>query len=372
MTFSNDDIIWITNLAQPEREKGYTRTFYSYPAKFLSKLPHGLIERYSKKNDIIFDPFVGGGTTGLEAMLLKRQFIGYDLNPFAIFVSNVKTTYLNPNTLQLHLDSILTQQKKIDKPKIDLLDKDDKICLGSTISHEINSIVESISINSQNSSFKRFFELALIHAIKIVGRRDFENKENWKVASIIPIFERKARKMIREISSLPKNLKFNPVFKLASNHQVELESNSVDLIITSPPYKDKDVEYQQIQIQRRTLHRSKRSNVISAILGTLPLPKNILCGGSGANYWDNSLKTLQECYRVLKPHRYAFYWTGFKNSSDYEYFRDQLVAIGFELITTIQVKLSDDRAASSRSTHHGRATGMMSYDYLFAVEKKNI
>ncbi|MFX0209222.1 MAG: DNA methyltransferase [Candidatus Hodarchaeota archaeon] len=371
MTISNNDIICITDLAKPEREKGYTRTFYSYPAKFLSKLPHGLIKRFSKKNDLVFDPFVGGGTTGLEAMLLERQFIGYDLNPFAILVSNVKTTHLNSETLHGFLNSILSQQKKLIVPKSDVLDKEDKICLGMKISHEINSLFESILINSRKTAFRQFFELALIHSIKIVGRRDFEFKKNWKKASILPIFERKARKMIREISSLPKNPKFIPVFKLASNNQVELERNSVDLIVTSPPYKDKDVEYQQIQIQRRTLHRSKRSNVISAILGTLPLHKNTLCGGSGANYWENSLKSLKECHRVLKLHKFAFYWTGFKNSADLRHFEKQLDLVGFDLLTTIQVKLSDDRVASGRSTHHGRSTGMMSHDYLFITKRSN-
>ncbi|UCG03511.1 MAG: hypothetical protein JSW11_05850 [Candidatus Heimdallarchaeota archaeon] len=369
MGLNHDDIAYITSFTRPEREKGYTRTFYSYPAKFLAKLPRGIIERFTTKGNLILDPFVGGGTTGLEAMLLERQFLGYDLNPFAILVSNVKTTYLNPDTLNFHLDSILTNLKNIDEPKIDLLDEDDKFCLGPTISHEIYSLDESISDNSQSSSFKQFFKLVLIHAVKIVGRRDFEERGNWKFASIIPIFERKAKKMIREMSTLPKMVKFKPVFKLASNHQVELENDSVDLIVTSPPYKDKDVEYQQIQIQRRTLQRSKRSNIISAILGTDPLPKKLLCGGSGTKYWQNSLKSLQECYRVLKPQKFAFFWTGFKNSSDFEEFKSQLVSVGFNLITAIQVKLSDDRAASSRSTHHGKVTGMMSHDYLFTVEK---
>lgn len=362
-------MLWIADLAKPKRDKGYTRTFYSYPAKFLSKLPHGLIKRFSKQGELIFDPYVGGGTTGLEAMLLERRFIGYDLNPFGILISNVKTTYLDPNALGFHLDSIVTQLKKMNESKLDLLDDLDKICLGSLISHEINYITECISIISQTSSFKEFFELALIHAIKIVGRRDFEERKNWKKASIIPIFVRKAEKMIREMPSLPEKPKYVPTFRLASNHETELEDNSVDLIVTSPPYKDKDVEYQQIQIQRRTLHRSKRSNIIPAILGSDPLPKNILCGGSGVDYWKNSEKSLQECYRVLKPHKLAFYWTGFKNISDLKYYEDQLVSTGFDLITTFQVKLSDDRAASSRSTHHGRATGMMSYDYLFVVKE---
>ena len=370
MALNHHDIAFINGLTKPERDKGFTRTFYSYPAKFLAKLPRGIIERFTIEGDVVLDPFVGGGTTGLEAMLLKRQFIGYDLNPFAILVSKVKTIYLNQNNLLTHLNSILDEYKNINEPKIDLLDEVDKICLGSKISHEINSIAESITINSQNPSFKRFFELALIHAIKIVGRRDFEERKNWRDASIIPIFVRKAEKMIREISSLPINPKYVPIFRLASNHETELESNSVDLIVTSPPYKDKDVEYQQIQIQRRTLHRSKRSNIISAILGTTPLPKSTLCGGKGVDYWENSQKSLQECYRVLKPHKLAFYWTGFKNSTDLKTYERLLTSVGFELITTFQVKLSDDRAASSRSTHHNRATGMMSHDYLFVVEKK--
>ncbi|MFX0210631.1 MAG: DNA methyltransferase, partial [Candidatus Hodarchaeota archaeon] len=334
------------------------------------KLPHGLIKRFSKQGDLIFDPYVGGGTTGLESMLLERRFIGYDLNPFGIFISNVKTTYLDPDTLNFHLDLIITQVKKMNESKFDLLDDLDKICLGSLISHEINSLAECISVCSLVSSLKEFFELALIHAIKIVGRRDFEERKNWKDASIIPIFVRKAEKMIREISSLPINPKYVPIFRLASNHKTELENNSVDLIVTSPPYKDKDVEYQQIQIQRRTLHRSKRSNIISAILGTTPLPKSTLCGGKGVDYWENSKKSLQECYRVLKPHKLAFYWTGFKNSADLKCYEKQLASIDFDLITTFQVKLSDDRAASSRSTHHNRVTGMMSHDYLFVVEKK--
>ena len=77
MSLSDKDTEWFAKLTTPERDKGYTRTFYSYPAKFQAKLPRGLIKRYSSENDLIFDPFVGGGTTGLESMLLNRKFLGY-------------------------------------------------------------------------------------------------------------------------------------------------------------------------------------------------------------------------------------------------------------------------------------------------------
>ena len=35
--------------------------------------------RYSKKNEVIFDPFVGSGTTAFEAETLERNFIGVDI-----------------------------------------------------------------------------------------------------------------------------------------------------------------------------------------------------------------------------------------------------------------------------------------------------
>ncbi len=39
-----------------------------------------LVERFSKPGDLICDPFVGGGTTGIAAVLLKRQFVGFDIS----------------------------------------------------------------------------------------------------------------------------------------------------------------------------------------------------------------------------------------------------------------------------------------------------
>jgi DNA modification methylase len=369
MNLTSDNIAWISELAEPERERGYTRTYYSYPAKFLSKLPRGLIKLCSRKGELVFDPFVGGGTTGLEAMLLNRQFIGYDLNPFAILVSKVKTTYIKPELLEFQFKKIIERTTSQRVSSLNILDKDDMLCLGVKISHEINSIFESISNTSKDPHSKRFFELALIHTIKIVGRRDFESRENWKMASILPIFIRKVNKMIREMVSFPKNLQYIPKFILSSNHKVELGDSSVDLIITSSPYCGKDIEYQQIQIQRRTLNRSKRSNVISAIMATSPLSKKELCWGKGATYWKNNLKSLCECYRVLIPSRFAFFWNGFKLNKDLEHFQYQMEKVGFNLIDKIQVKLSDDRAASGRSTHHKRKTRMMSHDYLFITQK---
>ncbi len=371
MNLNSDEIAYVTELAKPERDKGYTRTFYSYPAKFQAKLPRGLIERFSSEGELIFDPFVGGGTTGLEAMLVNRKFLGYDINSFAIFVSKVKTTYIDPAILKNNLKRINITFKEKFKLDQDILDIDDKICLGEKISSEINKFYETIHRCSDETVIRHFFELALIHSIKIVGRRDFELRNGTDSNSITPIFLRKSTKMINEMSSLPKDSLYQPKFILGSNHTVELGDDSVDMIITSPPYKDKDIEYQQIQIQRRSINRSKRSHVISSILGVNPLSKKDLCwtGRSGEEYWNNSWKSLKKCYRVLKKNKFAFFWIGFKSLEDNSQFKSQIKENNFHICETIPVTLSNDRAASGRSTHHGRKTGMMSNDFLFITKK---
>lgn len=46
------------------------------------------IDTYSKPGDLVLDPFMGSGSTGLQANILGRKFLGIDLNPFACFLGN--------------------------------------------------------------------------------------------------------------------------------------------------------------------------------------------------------------------------------------------------------------------------------------------
>lgn len=53
------------------------------------------IEKYSKKDHVVLDPFCGSGIIGLQSVLADRNFIGYDLNPFAVFLAknSLKISY---------------------------------------------------------------------------------------------------------------------------------------------------------------------------------------------------------------------------------------------------------------------------------------
>ena len=76
---------------------GLTHNFYRYPARFSPKLVRAAIETFTEPGDLVLDPFVGGGTTLVEAMALGRNAIGADISSLATFVSEVKTTlYAEP------------------------------------------------------------------------------------------------------------------------------------------------------------------------------------------------------------------------------------------------------------------------------------
>ncbi len=73
---------------------GNTHNFYRYPARFSPLFVREAIRQYSRPGDVILDPFMGGGTTVVEAIALGRKAIGVDLNTLAHFVTTVKTTPL--------------------------------------------------------------------------------------------------------------------------------------------------------------------------------------------------------------------------------------------------------------------------------------
>lgn len=79
--------------------KGLTHDFYRYPARFSPLFIRQAIETFTEYGDLVVDPFIGGGTTAVEARILGRRSIGTDINTLATFVSKVKTTPLNRNDI---------------------------------------------------------------------------------------------------------------------------------------------------------------------------------------------------------------------------------------------------------------------------------
>ena len=72
----NTDSLWLIN----ERDKsGKHENFYH--GNFVPQIPNQLIRRFTKKDETVFEPFMGSGTTLFECEKLGRKYIGLDINP---------------------------------------------------------------------------------------------------------------------------------------------------------------------------------------------------------------------------------------------------------------------------------------------------
>ena len=91
---------------QPENFELETNTVWAFPsrgkwathdAKYRGNwspyIPRNVILRYSNEGDTVLDQFVGGGTTAVEAKLTRRNFIGFDINEYAVSLSRQKCDF---------------------------------------------------------------------------------------------------------------------------------------------------------------------------------------------------------------------------------------------------------------------------------------
>src|SRR5215470_8050047 len=79
---------------------GLTHNFYKYPARFSPSFVRQVILNFSQPGDVVLDPFMGAGTSLVEARVLGRKAIGTDLNSLAVFLAETKTRALRGTQLR--------------------------------------------------------------------------------------------------------------------------------------------------------------------------------------------------------------------------------------------------------------------------------
>ncbi|MDD5691721.1 MAG: DNA methyltransferase [Candidatus Omnitrophica bacterium] len=87
--------------------------------KYWGRKPHNIIKayinKYSKKRETVFDPFMGSGVTIIESLKLHRKAIGIDLNPLSYFITRVTLENINLDNFKEHFNSIVDSSQDIEK-----------------------------------------------------------------------------------------------------------------------------------------------------------------------------------------------------------------------------------------------------------------
>ncbi len=85
------ELSWSENeLPQVERTK-HVHALHPYLGKFVPQLVEAFLRRYFREGDCVYDPFVGSGTTLVEANVFGCDAIGSDISAFNCLLTRVKT-----------------------------------------------------------------------------------------------------------------------------------------------------------------------------------------------------------------------------------------------------------------------------------------
>jgi hypothetical protein len=220
-----------------------THGLFRFFGKFPAPIASHIITRFTNRNDLVFDPMIGSGTTAVEALRLSRKIVGADISPLSELLTRVKCQYIDVESLNDTLDLIKNQynSKEMDPFDYDNFPLDKKRVLHWFLPETILSLNHLKSIISQieQSELRDFFTVMFLSVIRKVSRatsqqgRLFLDVETAKKEAFSD-FEKNAKKFIQSVSSLPKDF-ISPKFYLADMRQMKISENP-DLVICHPPY----------------------------------------------------------------------------------------------------------------------------------------
>ena len=78
----------------------------SYMGMFPPRLPHYFIQKFTRRGDVVLDPFCGRGTTPLQACVEGRIGIGVDPNPLAYALTLAEVKPPDPAALRNRIDDL--------------------------------------------------------------------------------------------------------------------------------------------------------------------------------------------------------------------------------------------------------------------------
>ena len=402
-----------------------THIIHSYPAKLLSNIPYYFLNNdfFVSKGDTVLDPFCGSGTVLLESAIAGMNAFGSDANPLARLISGVKTSSYNLKTLKKLRNSLEKQ-----------------IVLGAETDHfpdvvnldywflphikiQLNSILKSInSISSKK--YRDFYLLCFSNCIKKVSLADsrvsvpvrlkiehyppghpyrIKNEKRLETLRNINVYDKFIEIVNSNISRFEKKgelISLKTKSKIISDdaRKLSLRDNSIDLIISSPPYAgaQKYIRASSLnlgwtelsksnnlkELDKRNIGREnytkseyinlKKTNIKEAdILLDKIYAVNPLRAHIAANYLIEMTQALKESIRVLKTNKHMVLVAANNKVCGFEFkTQEYLRQIAENNGMTTICRLIDDIKSYGLMTKRNKTASIITCEWVLVLKKK--
>ena len=291
-----------------------THWIYPYKGKFHPQMIRAFLNIIGlKQDDTVFEPFSGSGTTALEAQLLGINFIGIDISPLCVIQGRVKTESIYV------LDEIL-------KVKDEVIIK----FLPNLFNPESNyyKLIEDITSDER---VKNFYKMARLLAVSDNSRRKRDFRTSFIKNLNLMIYSLKDFVEITGRLSLKLG---NVKTKIGDSRDIKLSDNSIDGIITSPPYSIA-LDYVQNDVHSFNDLGYDVLKMKNDFIGVRGIGKSRV-----ELYNEDMKKSYSEMYRILKPNKYAVIVIGNatyqgKELKTVEFTIKYMKSLGFNLVKNI-------------------------------------
>lgn len=319
----------IKSISDFNRE-GVCHRWYDY----LEDFPYQLIEdkfiEYNiTENALVVEPFAGSGTTNVTSKMFNVNSIGFDANPLMCFISKVKTSWdINIAVFKSEVlkvaNEFLNKIHDFDKLNIDrdFLDKMPKKEINQWLSLGLQKevvLLKNIIKSVENEKIKDLLLLAMSRSALDASFVSFcpgttfypfrEKEDFWN------LFTNKVVDMyldLQKINTVSSNFTATQIINDSClNAGKYIKNDSVDFLITSPPYPN-DLEYtRQTRLEMYMLDFVKNMDDVQKIKRTMVKgsTKLIYKESDSEKYikkFDSVIKVSAEIYEQTKDKNWGF------------------------------------------------------------------
>ncbi len=376
---------------------------HAFAAKFPAQLPRHFIEGLSEPGETVLDPMSGSGSTLLEGWLAGRNVIGVDLDPLAARQCSAKTTWVDPRVIEDAGQRALSDARRrvevghpLEAFRMELDDATNAFLdywfLPETQA-ELSALV--LAIREETSPVLRnllevLFSATIVTKSGGVSRaRDLAHSRPHRVTDKQPrspfrMFENQVRQATRAFADTPDSGGASGSIIAADSRHLPLADNSVDLIVTSPPYANA-LDYMRAHKfslvwlgQRVGELGSLRGKYIGAERQSaheaVPLPDNAQRAIASlseidrprsrvlARYLREMRQAIMEMYRVIRPGRSVIIVVGpstmrGRRIATQDYLAGIAAQAGFVVAGVPERSLDRDRRMMPARWSNGQANG---------------
>ena len=282
----------------------------SYRACFKPQLPRFFIERLTQPGDVVYDPFMGRGTTPVEAALLGRVPVANDINPLSL-------VFTRPRLRPPALEEIAQRLHQIDLSAHDEFPEDLLVFYHPNTLRAIAALKEyflrrradgtldavddwlcMVSVNRLTGHSPGFFSVYTLppnQAVSVQSQRKINQKRNQTPPprDVLKILLKKSQQLLGDVTAEVRRtlaaVSQRAVLSTApADATATIRSGSVALAVTSPPFLNV-VQYATDNWLR------------CWFLGIDPTSVQLTVPSKLAAWQSAMTRVFHELHRVLKP-----------------------------------------------------------------------